>query len=301
MAQTPSTTKLGLNQWNSNDPLNTAQFNEDNRIIDTQVTGLQNRADNIENEVTDLHDVVRSANLIINGSLTVWQRGESFNVINTTGGVYTADRLKCRRVGDVQVTVSRLSPDSGGMRITGSGQVEIRYIMELTDFSQIDGKNVALSYSRNGEVEEQTFVANLQNCPIDGAGRRAFTITLTECTIGWIKLELGNVATPFVPRTTAEEFSLCQRYYEESGSIRSVGQQQGGFWTNVVYNVTKRATPNITLSSPVRVWVGSTIREATAIQHMTPNTKGFGFTAIQPGPEVTIGFALFSFTADAEL
>ena len=32
--------------------------------------------------------------------------------------------------------------------------------------------------------------------------------------VNWVKLEVGSVATPFIPRLYAEELALCQRYYE---------------------------------------------------------------------------------------
>ena len=35
-----------------------------------------------------------------------------------------------------------------------------------------------------------------------------------EFTIEWVKLELGECATPFVPRSYGEELLLSQRYYQ---------------------------------------------------------------------------------------
>ena len=35
-----------------------------------------------------------------------------------------------------------------------------------------------------------------------------------EFEVGWVKLELGSVATPFVPRSYGEELLLSQRYYQ---------------------------------------------------------------------------------------
>lgn len=37
MAQTPNTTSLGLNQWGPEDDIRTAQFTEDNRIVDEEL------------------------------------------------------------------------------------------------------------------------------------------------------------------------------------------------------------------------------------------------------------------------
>lgn len=55
MAQTASTTQiLGLNQWNSPDDLNTTQFNEDNRLVDTAVGLLRADVLAAKNNITDL-------------------------------------------------------------------------------------------------------------------------------------------------------------------------------------------------------------------------------------------------------
>ena len=35
----------------------------------------------------------------------------------------------------------------------------------------------------------------------------------TECIVEWVKLELGSVATPFVPPDPASELVKCQRYF----------------------------------------------------------------------------------------
>lgn len=41
------------------------------------------------------------------------------------------------------------------------------------------------------------------------------TITSSGGTIKWAKLEIGAVATPFVPKTYGEELSECIRYYQK--------------------------------------------------------------------------------------
>lgn len=63
----------------------------------------------------------------------------------------------------------------------------------------------------------------------------------------YIKLEVGDKATPFVPRPYEEELALCQRYYEVSDKYE-IGI--GTSWFNEVttmskYKVTKRTPPTI--------------------------------------------------------
>ena len=50
--------------------------------------------------------------------------------------------------------------------------------------------------------------------------------------IQYMKLELGSVATPLIPRKTGEELALCQRYYQKSyaqgtfaGAVTNVGRE----------------------------------------------------------------------------
>lgn len=133
-------------------------------------------------------------NLLINGELFVWGRGTSFT---NPANAYTADRMKCNGTG----TVSRAT-ENGGMRITGS--INLRYIMEDVDYYQIAGKKVTLSYSKDGEIISDTYTAS-SSTVVD--------IDLADCTIDWIKLEMGDKTTRFIPRIFAEVLALCQRYY----------------------------------------------------------------------------------------
>jgi hypothetical protein len=74
-----------------------------------------------------------------------------------------------------------------------------------------------------------------------------------------VQLEAGSVATPFEHRQYGQELALCQRYYEifknSSGSTQNLylGYQigSGNAWVNApfVYQVTKRATPTISISN----------------------------------------------------
>ena len=65
--------------------------------------------------------------------------------------------------------------------------------------------------------------------------------------IEWIKIELGSVATPFVPRLYAEELALCKRYYEASNNdiyINAI-KQHTSYFAEYKYDVEKRVSPTI--------------------------------------------------------
>ena len=66
--------------------------------------------------------------------------------------------------------------------------------------------------------------------------------------IEWIKLELGSVSTPFIPRLYAEELALCQRYYEVGGAFRGIITNSLSRTTfSCEYKFTKRVKPTVTL------------------------------------------------------
>ena len=69
--------------------------------------------------------------------------------------------------------------------------------------------------------------------------------------IRYVKLELGSVATPFVPRPYAEELALCQRYYE-TGTQRGFAEAQFGQYLSCdMFTVEKRVEPTMTIDSAV--------------------------------------------------
>lgn len=88
-----------------------------------------------------------------------------------------------------------------------------------------------------------------------------------EHTITWAKLELGEVATPYVPRLYAEELQLCKRYYQQIMlMLPIISQITANNYTRVNYTfpVTMRAKGTIAKSSiknSASADVGGTISE----------------------------------------
>lgn len=76
------------------------------------------------------------------------------------------------------------------------------------------------------------------------------TITSSGGTIKWAKLEIGAVATPFVPKTYGEELSECIRYYQKV-SIRFTLYGNAVSGTSYTFNIPyypMRVKPTITPS-----------------------------------------------------
>ncbi len=160
--------------------------------------------DNIEESKRNLSN----PNLLINSSFKIWQRGTSFT---NPSNQYCADRWICNGIG----TINKVT---GGMRITGT--INIKYIMHWSDFQKINNKTVTLSYSIDGAITKNTFVATGSV----NANATVVDFTVTDKTINWIKLETGETATLFTPNTYSNELLNCQLYYESSGgSYLSLG------------------------------------------------------------------------------
>jgi hypothetical protein len=107
-----------------------------------------------------------------------------------------------------------------------------------------------------------------------------------------IKLEAGNIATPFNRQSTAKRLADCQRYYQQ-GIVVGVGYSQGGnniaeFYT---FPVVMRVAPSMILNNDAGNNVGA--------GYISPYVNGFNV-----GHPITItGQANFtdSFTASADI
>lgn len=166
------------------------------------------------------HDIsqISHPNLLINGDFQVWQRGTSFTS-GFVGGVYTADRWRVFGNEGSSIKVEKVTD---GMKITAvtSGAVALitqKFEANLKTF--LNGKKVTFSAEIDGVTVKNTYTY--------GSGD-AFDISyqvLSAATAGNstiiknVKLELGEISTPFSPRPIAEELLLCQRYCATSTII----------------------------------------------------------------------------------
>lgn len=167
-------------------------------------------------------------NLLINGDLSVNQRG-----LTTYSGAnkYTVDRWQ---QGDGSFDVS-----------TKTWTAKTQYagfVQKIEDVEKYKGKTITISAYVTGCSTGGVFDILIN----DGSNHRSsialtsgftglktFTYTVsstaTQLRVGfiylgtattdtlsfdWFKMEMGSIATPFVPRPYAEEFALCQRYYQ---------------------------------------------------------------------------------------
>ena len=179
-------------------------------------------------------EAIYRPNLLINSDFQVWQRGDSVSVASSQKG-YTADRwlLQNNRT-DVPITAYRIYDGSENPTVQqyyesyGSGisaltvsSARFLYLMDIEEAKKYEGKTVVLSYSLNKEItvnEPYTFTIT-ETDKTNGYVQCFYRLMDIGEVLNWVKLELGSIATPLVPRLHAEELLLCQRYYQILGKI----------------------------------------------------------------------------------
>ena len=178
-----------------------------------KITALENGLEDTDEKVATLSN----PNLLINGGFAVWQRGESFTFARTGygGGGYAADRWRVWANADSTGGNIVVTKAADGMHVESDGVCHTTYRFEPED--GLAGKTVCASMSVDGEI--QTWVVTV---PDGSTSATSNTITLPlpqSGTVNWIKAELGEEATPFVPRSYGEELLACMRYYQKTGTV----------------------------------------------------------------------------------
>ena len=188
----------------------------------------------------DLHDSLFNSlynqNILINGNFKnpINQRGlQSYSVYSK----YTIDRWAANGNAKIDLVNNgiKITPLSNGVSWDGIKQY-------VADFKSLSNKKITLSLKVNSiDGIWATYVQindseNYGSLEINKTGIHSVKMdigeikdkeklsvivdnkksTFTPIEIEWIKLEIGDHPTEFVPRLYAEELSLCQRYYERS-------------------------------------------------------------------------------------
>lgn len=201
-----------------------------------KITALENGLEDTDEKVATLSN----PNLLINGGFAVWQRGESFTIPRTGYGTgkYTADRWRVWANADSTGGNITVTKADDGMHIEADGAGFATYRFEEAEVKKLSGKTVTLSQSVDGVVSSA-----VRSFPTTGI----LNVTLpVSGTINWIKLELGEEATPYVPKGYGEELLACMRYYQVTGNIFLPGYiTVGGASCSYVPPVPLRTTPTL--------------------------------------------------------
>ena len=251
---------------------------------DEDIAGIKNFTDDIRKKGKTLlsSKEVSNPNLLINGNFKINQRGKTtYNIV----GQYTVDRWKLVS-GSVSVV-------DNGIRLNGT----ISQVFE----KPIQGEIVASVDSSNGMVDV-------------GCSSSGVNITATDVIISWVKLERGNIATKFIPKSETEELNDCYRYYFKNGSSTNKWFLYGSASTNfstsasclIYLPVEMRTTPTLTYTGNFRFIAsgdkGYSISKMT-VGHIGSNTislsltgSGFSGTGFLNGND-SVGYLMF----DAEI
>ena len=207
----------------------------------------------LENDLS-LLGTFSNPNLLINGDFQVWQRGT--DKTSTASNQYLIDRWavyydnKVRAISNTNTSPAPVKNSASFLNVgTAPGHIWIGQTLE--DYSALEGKVVTLSGYIRG-IGGFTGKYNISFGAVATSGvtltsdwqRFEFTVTATFGSIvrqrgiffnsgtanyppvnggielAGVKLELGSVATPFVPRD--DELQRCQKYFINFGTYCGV-------------------------------------------------------------------------------
>lgn len=194
-------------------------------------------------------------NLLINPDFKINQRGRS----EYTAAGYTVDRWATQ-------SNCKVTPKSGGgVRLDSIGATGTGFYQAYDgDFS---GNTVTLSIKASGSGslrigiwDTSTKTVTLDDTPavyshtFEIGNDATFGMWLSAngeyAEIEWVKLELGNIATPFVPPETTTELLKCRRYYQKLCFFRvPMAYHDTSIITWFVPFVPMRAIPSVTINT----------------------------------------------------
>lgn len=271
--------------------------------------------------------------LLVNGNFKINQRGQTTYPPTTSKWQYTVDRW-CHRYNS---TITSLS--GGGVHVSCTNpndkQDTFSLWQKVENYADYAGKTVTLSCKIKNHSGNKITI-----CMTDGIGKAYREISedgiyyttlkvsenptflqvyfgrnsgsAQEYDIEWVKLELGSIATPFVPPDPAMELLKCQRHYCGNyidgtafmGGC-SVGSTQNANIVNVpvMFPAEMRATPTVTIKEVVDVVSSEHMEEKTTFTAGNVSKKGFSYINAADGVISTVlGTNYYiSYTADAEI
>lgn len=221
------------------------------------------------NKIINAINALPNDNLLLDSHFRLWDEGTSFSGAYTSGG-YTATLWWVKNLSDGDIRVSRV--EDGGMAIQAAGTVQVSQPIE--DAQLLDGKTVTLSWSADGVGHAKTYVFN-------ASATNAATVELTGGgTINWVKLELGESATPCVPRPLTQEKQLAMRYYQVIYTPlrpHAHTSSSGDSYYTYIYPIEMQRKPDI--SGEFRIYEASSNRQdIEAIGVTLASSDEFGCT-----------------------
>ena len=308
---------------------------------------LQQAQEYTDQQISPILSQLYGYNFIIGGDFSTnpWQRGTSFESIGNN--TYTADRFRLFAQGKCTIIKDgiwlKMTPDTGNTGINSMAyyldvpEILLGETLTLSFYAKAseditytlyvwNGKNITKSIATktvNLTTDEQrviitfTIPTTLTDNILHFWFNRMANLPNKSIWISRVKLELGSVATEFVPENPAETFLKCARYYYISGTrvggaiLANMLTGNGNFLSaNVRFPVQMRIKPTVTIKSlqgtenKVSVWASAADQPQTVnVQYSTLTQNGFNALNKQSSDEAfsaTTQYA-FQYVADAEI
>lgn len=157
--------------------------------------------------VHDHRSQLSNPNLLINGDFKVWQRGEELTVGT---GKYCADRWK---IYCPTGTVQFKKVDNGLKIVSVSNNSTLNILQVIEHDERLEGVKGIFSYSVNDVITKIPYTLSNSYGTEKHIEMKNIAELKTGDVVNWAKFEIGEIATPFVPKTYGEELALCRRYY----------------------------------------------------------------------------------------
>lgn len=242
------------------------------------VVNAQEQFDDTARSLIELHARPINNNILINSNFANPVNQRDISEVDYSGG-YTIDRWKCAaakiEIASGYATISHYGSDYHTQNpvlvqyvdypkqyLNKTLTASLRYAVQTEA-----GSNAAvLSIKTHDDTSNETTVINELALTCDGewhtdtlivdgskiADSLAFSVALNDKTssinLEWAKLEVGNVATPYIARLPGEELQLCQLYYQAfdvtSGNARGINDNEFHFYATVPHMM-RIASPDI--------------------------------------------------------
>lgn len=193
-----------------------------------------------ETDISEVSSSLTGEQLLLNGGFDIWQKGESFN--NVGGLIYTADMWHTvwNNCNISKSKVSNINTLKCMGAVTTMHYPSIGQNFEDDFRNQLIGETMTLSAKiRSIGTPEYVNLYGMKNLiavlPLDGEWHEIKATGIAEdmhttefCDVRitakckdivsgfeveWVKFELGDMATKFVPQDYGAELAKCQRYY----------------------------------------------------------------------------------------
>lgn len=283
---------------NSATAADVANFAKDKILPEANSYADTKKSEAIEENKEYTNGVISNPNLLINSNFKnpINQRGQT-TYIGSGTNQYTIDRWRIKGVATVLTILTNGDGISLGKSDTLTGYALLEQAVENSEI--LEGKVLTASTSVDGNIISCTVSAGW-TFPAEGMATLAtaryenldikiqlysdkiLTVYIyiggsiaqgTTYNLQWAKLELGNVATQYVPSTTGEELLLCKRYYmafPKYFSINTIFAYSSG--QNNQFSVPLYPTMRITPTADFVNCKMMTTSSASAIQNVTFNT-----------------------------